>query len=69
VEFVWLPASTSPGPAQPQKIQILPKRPTLSLSSPRLPRNIDVRPFPAALAPVSQRSQADAGPMRLQPSL
>jgi hypothetical protein len=30
VEFVWLPASTSPGPAQPQKIQILPKRPTLS---------------------------------------
>ena len=28
VEFVWLPAATSPSPADPLKIQILPKRPT-----------------------------------------
>jgi hypothetical protein len=39
VEFVWLPAATSPGPAHPQKLQILPKRPTPSplLTEPRPP--------------------------------
>ncbi len=30
VEFVWLPTPTSPGPPRPQKIQMLPKRPTPS---------------------------------------